>query len=252
MNRSAIDARLATVGITLAAVAAWELVARSGVVSRLSLVPFSDAVRTLPHLVASQQFTSAVRVTSIEVGISFVIAAGTGVLLGLLMARSRVAARGLRPYLGALMAYPVIIVHPALVVALGLGELPFIVIGTLAAVVPVALASEAAFVGIPAIYRKLAQTTGMDAGERLRYVLLPAAWPRLLPGVRLGLLFCVLAVIGAEFLVSADGVGHLVAIAYREFQIADMYGYVLLVATTTATINGLLYLVERRVRADLA
>jgi len=151
--------------------------------------------------------------TLVEIGLGFVVGASLAVGVGYLLARSRLAERLLSPYLVAAQATPVLVLAPLLVLWLGTGLLPKIVICALIVFFPIAVAT---MVGIRSVDRRL-----LELGRSLRatptQVLLklelPAALPQILGGMRVGVTLAVIGAIVGEWAGADRGLGVLINLA---------------------------------------
>lgn len=152
-----------------------------------------------PHLAAS--------VGRIVVG--FTAGAVAGTLLATLVGLSRKAERLLDPTLQALRAIPSLAWVPFLLLWLGIGELPKLVLVAIGAFFPVYVNGAA---GIRNVDRRLLEVGRLHglAGARLaRHIVLPAAAPALLTGLRLGLGQAWLFLVAAELIAASRGLGFL-------------------------------------------
>ena len=80
-------------------------------------------------------------------------------------------------------------------------------------------------------------------------VILPAALPHLLAGIKLALAYSFIGVIAGEFILSGSGLGHAIAYAYDSFDNPTMYALMLFVIVLAVLLNAALHLWEQRVIA---
>ena len=74
---------------------------------------------------------------------------------------------------------------------------------------------------IPTIYLRAAENMGANGLSLFRFVMIPAATPSLIVGIRQAWSFAWHALIGAEILIAASvGLGHILLVG-REFQLMD-------------------------------
>jgi NitT/TauT family transport system permease protein len=175
-----------------------------------------------------------------EIGLGFALGAGMAVGFGYVLARSRVAERLLSPYLVAAQATPILVLAPLLVVWLGTGLLPKVVICALIVFFPVAVST---MVGIRSVDRRLLElgrSLRATHWQVLRHLELPAALPQILGGMRVGVTLAVIGAIVGEWAGADRGLGVLINIAR-----GSMFDFPLMYATlaTIAAIAVALYLV---------
>lgn len=184
--------------------------------------------------------------TLVEIGLGFVVGASLAVGVGYLLARSRLAERLLSPYLVAAQATPVLVLAPLLVLWLGTGLLPKIVICALIVFFPIAVAT---MVGIRSVDRRL-----LELGRSLRatptQVLLklelPAALPQILGGMRVGVTLAVIGAIVGEWAGADRGLGVLINLARGSlFDFPLMFATLATIALIALSLYLAVLLVER-------
>jgi putative riboflavin transport system permease protein len=184
--------------------------------------------------------------TLVEIGLGFVVGAGLAVGVGYLLARSRLAERLLSPYLVAAQATPVLVLAPLLVLWLGTGLLPKVVICALIVFFPIAVAT---MVGIRSVDRRL-----LELGHSLRasptQVLLklelPAALPQILGGMRVGVTLAVIGAIVGEWAGADRGLGVLINLARGSlFDFPLMFATLATIALIALALYLIVLLVER-------
>jgi sulfonate transport system permease protein len=224
----------------------WQVVVARGTYSRgqlaspLNVVAAARELATagllVPNLVASLQ----------RVFLGFALGGGIAVLLGLIVGGSRTVEALLGPTLQAIRAIPSLAWVPLLLLWLGFGELPKIILVAIGVFFPV----YANLVGgIRQIDRKLIEVGrayGLDGVHLAREVMLPAALPSLLTGLRLGLAQGWLFLVAAELLGAFTGLGFLLIDAQNTGRVDIILLCILLLALLGKLSDSLLHLLERR------
>jgi NitT/TauT family transport system permease protein len=152
-----------------------------------------------------------------------------GFLVGLVMWRLPLLGRGWRPVLSSLYAVPLSTFYPALLLATGVGDIPVVLLGAAAALPAVAVATSIGLAEVPSVFFKLARVYRCSWRQALWKLLLPAALPDLIAGVRLAMIYSLIYVVALEFINADNGLGFLLRFNYEFFRPKDMYAYVLLV-----------------------
>ena len=190
----------------------------------------------LPHALATLQ----------EIVIGFIVGATLAVIVGYLLARSVLAERLLSPYLVAAQATPILALAPLLVLWLGTGLLPKVVICALIVFFPVAVAT---MVGIRAVDKRLLELGRSLRATRwqvFRYLELPAATPQILGGMRVGVTLAVIGAIVGEWAGADKGLGVLINLARGSlFDFPLMFATLLTVALIAIVLYLLVVLAER-------
>jgi ABC-type nitrate/sulfonate/bicarbonate transport system permease component len=87
---------------------------------------------------------------------------------------------------------------------------------------------------------------GASDVQLFRYVLLPAALPIILTGMRMGFTIALLSIIGSETIASLAGLGHRIAYLAEAMEMAPMFAYIAFVVAIAAILNALVSALEAR------
>ena len=99
---------------------------------------------------------------------------------------------------------------PLLILWLGIDEAPKLAIVVLASFFPIYLSALTALRSVSSKYKELAQMLGLTESARVQEILLPGAAPGILTGLRLGFGYAWRALVGAELIAAASGLGYLI------------------------------------------
>jgi ABC-type nitrate/sulfonate/bicarbonate transport system permease component len=91
-----------------------------------------------------------------------------------------------------------------------------------------------------------ARTLGLNTLQTFREVVVPAAMPLILTGMRISLAISLILAILAEMIVSTDGLGYFTLLAQRTFKVPDMYAGIFTLALLGYVLNRVFLLVESR------
>src|SRR5262249_57465278 len=89
-----------------------------------------------------------------------------------------------------------------------------------------------------------ARTLGLTTLQTFRELVLPAASPQILTGMRISLAISLILAILGEMIVSNDGLGYFVLLSQRTFKVPEMYAGIFTLALLSYGLNGLFLLVE--------
>ncbi|MFZ5824546.1 MAG: ABC transporter permease, partial [Bacillota bacterium] len=168
-----------------------------------------DVAATLWRLTASDELPVAILHTVKRIGLGFAVSAAAGGLLGLTMARSRRLSELAGPAVQGLQAMPSICWFPLAVLWIGWNEGALLFVTIAGALFAIAAATEAGIRNIPPTYLRAAATMGARGWRLYSRVVIPAALPSLLTGLRLGWSFAWRSLMAAELLFLNLGLGHL-------------------------------------------
>jgi NitT/TauT family transport system permease protein len=185
--------------------------------------------------------------TLVEIALGFAIGASSAILVGYLLARSRLAERILSPYIVAAQATPILALAPVLVLWFGPGLAARVVICALIVFFPIAVAT---MVGIRAVDDRLLELArSLRATRRQVFTTLeiPAALPSIFGGLRVGVTLAVVGAIVAEWAGADQGLGVLVNLARGSlFDIPLLFATLLTIALIGVALYLAVLFVERR------
>lgn len=155
-----------------------------------------------------------------RVVIGFVIGAGLALPLGLLMGASRRIEGLFDPLIQFLRPIPPIAYIPLSILWFGLGNPPAIFLIAIGAFFPVLLNTSAGVRTVDSVYIRAARNLGASPPTLFCRVMLPAAMPYILSGVRIGIGTAFIVVIVAEMIAVNSGLGYRILEA-REYLWSD-------------------------------
>jgi NitT/TauT family transport system permease protein len=128
----------------------------------------------------------------------------------------------------------------------GIGEESKIAIVTWAAFWPIFITTTSAVKGVERILINAARTLGAGRSFIFVYVVLPAAFPNIFPGIRLAASYAFTALVAAEYLGATEGLGIYIRASEERFEIPSMYAGILVLGLIGVAINLVLTGVEHR------
>lgn len=172
-----------------------------------------------------------------------------GVLVGMLfITRPNIEAM-LSPILMALNAMPRIALAPLFIIWFGLGIGSKVAIGFSLTFFIVLTNTVAGGRGVNPDHITLARTLGASESQIFRKFTLPSAVPVIFNGLRLGLVFALLGVIGGEIIASEHGLGQTLSVLAASFKTNGVFGVIILLALIGVAITwGMTWLENRLLR----
>lgn len=232
----------------------WAMIARSGLVPQDFLpTPLTvfEKLFELTHRPYAGSMLGQHLLASLEkFGAAYVLAVLVGVPLGLMMGRFRVIEWAVGPLFEALRFVPPIAWVPFSILWLGTGFLsPVLVIfaGVFSSCVVNAY-SGAKQIDKPLI--EAAQTMGAGRWRTLTEVLIPAALPQIVAGMRIGAGFGWQSLIGAELIVGSTGLGYLIIQGESNVEAPVVMAGMIVIGIVGAIIDVIMRMIERRIRKD--
>ncbi|HEX3721867.1 MAG TPA: ABC transporter permease, partial [Nitrolancea sp.] len=230
----------------LAVLLVWSVVVRAGLVASYLLPAPSSVVRAFWDSLNDGLLWQYARPTLIESLEGFAVGSLFGLATGYGIARSRLLARMLEPYLAASQALPAIALAPLLVLWLGYGLTPVVVLCALIVFFPVHVNTA---LGIRTLNREILDAARVDGAgglAMLRFFEFPLALPSILAGMRAGLTLSITGAVVGEFVIGDRGLGGLLTIARGNFNTPLVFATLFTLAIMASGLYGIGRLVERR------
>lgn len=231
----------------LAFVAAWALVVVIG----------DYPTYILPGPIAvSQRFVSAwldgtigphFWTTLAEVLLGLAAGGIAGMLTGVLLARSRLAARMLSPYIVAAQATPILALAPLIALWFGTGLGSRVLICALICYFPIAVGTMVGIRSVDPRLIELGRSLRATRRQRLTRIEVPSALPQILGSFRIGVTLAVVGAIVAEWAGGDTGLGVLINLARGSmFDIPLMFATLLTIALLGVALYLIVVAIERR------
>jgi ABC-type nitrate/sulfonate/bicarbonate transport system permease component len=226
--------------------ALWEIACRT-VISPLFLPPPSAIAVAFYDTLRSGELPRQLGQTLGVLAVGFGLAVIIGLALGILMGTVRTAARLLDPYVNALYAMPTVALVPLVIVWLGLGFEAKVFLTFIVGVFPIVINAQAGVKNIPAAYLETARAFACSRGQMFWKVMLPAAIPFFVAGLRLGLGRALVGVVVAEMFTALSGLGYMVTFYGNTFKTALLFVPIITLALLSIAITELIRWAERRI-----
>ncbi|HEY1395294.1 ABC transporter permease [Roseateles sp.] len=230
----------------IAVLALAEAAVRSGWIAPNLLPAPSDVAAALAQMLRDGQLTQHVLASTLRVAGGFALGAVLAVLFGALVGLSGLAAAVLTPSFQALRAIPSLAWVPLLLLWLGIDEASKIALIAIGAFFPVYMGVSSGFRDVDRKLVEVARLRGLGRVALARRVLLPAALPALLTGLRNGLSLAWMFMVAAELIAASRGLGYLLTDG-RETGRADLVmAAIVLLALLGKLTDSLMAAVEQR------
>jgi NitT/TauT family transport system permease protein len=204
----------------------WFIGTATGKVPDFILPSPRDVFASLVDGLRSGLFLSNALVTIQESLLGFLLGVIIALPLGYAIAKSRLFAATVQPYLAVGQAIPAIVIAPLLVIWLGYGLVPITILCMLVVLFPMVITTALGVQMIDHVYTDAARVEGASGWSMLTHIEFPLALPAILAALRIGLTLSITGALVGEFVNnSAQGLGALV------FEAKDQLNAPLLFAT---------------------
>jgi NitT/TauT family transport system permease protein len=211
-----------------------------------ALSPPGATLRRIAEYLTSSQFWPHAEATGIAFFYGCLLALIGGLALGFALDGHRLAGQVGEPILSSLYSIPKITLYPVILLVFGLGISAKVAFGALHGVFPVALFTIGALKNTSPVLTKTARVLRLTPLETARTVLLPAALPEIVTGLRIGFSATLLGTLIGELFASDQGIGFMLIRAMEAHKVLDIMALTLLLFAFAAVANALLLMVERK------
>ena len=223
----------------------WALLARSGLYASF-IVP--SPVRVADRwwaLARDGALTRHTAVTLREVLTGLLAGVWAAFWLGYLIAKSRIAAYTLTPYLVGLQAVPVVAVAPLLIIWFGPGIASKVIICALLVFFPMLVNTVIGMRSIPLELRDLMQSLEASPTQTFIYLELPAALPIVIGGLKVSATLSVIGAVVGEFVSANAGLGYLINFGRGTYDTPLVIAAVFTLTALALVLYGLAAALER-------
>jgi NitT/TauT family transport system permease protein len=213
---------VANIVLFLAAfVGIWQLVFTLGIWPKVSMPSPAMVAESFVQLIQNITLITSIGMTMWRLAIGFAISITIGVGIGLAMVKFTGFGKTMSSFAVGLQSFPSVAWVPFAILLIGLNDFGILFVVVMSSVFSVMISTYSGINNIPPIYIRAARNMGARGLSLFRYVMIPAATPSLIVGIKQAWSFAWHALIGAEILIAASvGLGHILLVG-REFQLMD-------------------------------
>ena len=182
-----------------------------------------------------------------RLAIGIVLAVAIGIAAGTLIGLVRWLRELLEPILEFFRAVPPPVLIPIIAVLVGANDVMKVVVIVAGAIWPVLLNTIEGVRATDSVMTETAQSFALTPSERLRFLVLPAASPRIMTGVRQCLSIALILMVISEMFFSSSGLGFKIVYFQRNYLIAEMWSGIVLLGLIGVLLAAIFGFVERRV-----
>ena len=221
---------------------------RAGVISEYIMPPPSQVLEAFGRVITEEHIVRRFFLTIGECLMTGVMITVFGVAGGVLLHRYKLLQQAVETWIAALAAAPVVLAYPLFMVIFGRNAWTIIMIGFVAALPPVILKTIEGLSGTRKVLVNVGRSFNLTASQQFWKIMLPAALPTIFTGVRLGLIFALINVVGVEFLINYGGLGQLINDLAERYDLPGTYAAICFVILVSVVFFMSLEKAERWLR----
>ncbi|HVG80461.1 MAG: ABC transporter permease [Candidatus Rokuibacteriota bacterium] len=243
MSRRALVRHLPSLGLFAVLLLAWQLAGPVfGIREYLLPGPVSVVRAALSRTIP---WPTHLTITTLEILGGFAVAGLAGVLLGVAVAWSPVAARALMPFLVFVNTLPKVAVAPLFLLWLGYGIVPNILIAALIGFFPVVINTAVGLTQVDEELLDLGRVFGAPTWKVFLKIRLPNALPYVLSALKITATAAVVGAVVGEFVASQAGLGMVIVNAQTNLNTPVAFAALVWISIVGLVLYGLVGLVAR-------
>ena len=206
-----------------------EVLIRAGVINRFIVPLPSQILAAIPRIVVEEHVLQRFWQTTQEIIWASLLIAFFGVGLGALLHRVRILRAACETWVAALASAPIVLMYPLFLVIFGRSATTIVMIGFAAGLAPVILKTVEGLAATRQVLIDVGRSFRLSSAQQFWRILLPAALPSVFVGLKLGLIFAMINIVGVEFLINFGGLGQLINELAERYDLPATYGAILFV-----------------------
>jgi ABC-type nitrate/sulfonate/bicarbonate transport system permease component len=171
-----------------------------------------------------------------------------GIAIGILLYRITLLRQATETWVAALASAPTVLMYPLFLVIFGRSAWTIIMMGFVAGLPPVILKTIEGLSGTRAVLINVGRSLKLTSPQMFIKILFPSALPTIFVGLRLGLIFTLINVVGVEFLINFGGLGQLINDLAERYDLPGTYAAICFVILVSVVFFMITERVERWLR----
>lgn len=216
-------ARLPGFALIIALLIIWQVASMEGLVDPVSIPPVSTIFASGADVISNGELPRQLMPTLWRLFAGYFLATVVAVPTGLLMGTVPFVYRLLEPLTELIRPIPSSAYIPVAILLLGIGDEMKIFVIFIACLFPILLNTYGGVKGIDAVLIDTGRTFNVPRHRGLRQIILPAALPSILTGMRISLGIALIVSIVAEMISGNSGVGYFILDMQRVFRVPEMF-----------------------------
>jgi NitT/TauT family transport system permease protein len=202
---------------------AVELLIRIGLISRFIVPLPSEVAESFGRVIVEEDILHRFLLTGWECLAAGVLLTVYGVTIGVLLYQVPLLRRACETWVAAMAAAPLVLAYPLFLVIFGRSALTIIMMAFIAGLPPVILKTIEGLAATRRVLINVGRSFKLTPAQQFWKIYFPSALPTIFVGIRLGLIFALINVVGVEFLINFGGLGHLINELAERYDLAGTY-----------------------------
>ena len=200
-----------------------EILIRAGIINSYVVPLPSEVFVALERVVVEEGVLQRFVLTAGEALAAALLVAGIGIPVGVGLFRARLLREAMENWIAALAAAPIVLIYPLFLVIFGRSSLTIVMMAAVAGMPPVILTTLEGLGGVRPVLIRVGRSFNLTPWQQFWKIMFPAAIPTIFAGLRLGLIFTMITVVGVEFLINFGGLGPLINELSERYDLPGTY-----------------------------
>jgi len=231
------------------AIALVEFLIRIGWINRFIVPLPSEIVASFERVIVEEGIPGRFWLTLREAFSAFVLLTVFGIGIGVLLHGVRTLRLATETWVAAFASAPTVLMYPLFLVIFGRSANTIIMMGFVAGLAPVILKTVEGLAGTRKVLVDVGKSFKLTPWQLYWKILFPAALPAIFVGIKLGMIFALINIVGVEFLINFGGLGQLINELAERYDLAGTYAAICFVILVSVLFFMLTERLERWLRA---
>jgi NitT/TauT family transport system permease protein len=236
------------VGSFVALIGLIEILIRIGLINRFIMPTPSEIFAAFPRVIVEEHVLERFLLTAGEAFSASVLVTVFGVAGGVVLYQFKLLRAATETWVAAMAAAPLVLIYPLYLVIFGRSATTIVMMGFTAGLAPTMLKTLEGLSGTRRVLIDVGRSFNLTPSQQFWKILFPAALPTIFVGLRLGLIFALINIVGVEFLINFGGLGQLINELAERYDLAGTYAAITFVILVSICVFVLTERLERWLR----
>ena len=232
-------------GSLVLVLAAVEIFIRASLINRYIVPLPSQVAASFWRVITEEDIVHRFLFTAWECFAAGALLIVFGIAIGILFHRVRLLRAACENWFGAMAAAPIVLAYPLFLVLFGRSALAIIMLAFVAGLAPVILKTIEGLAATRRVLLNVGRSFKLTPAQQFWKILLPSALPTIFVGIRLGLIFALINVVGVEYLINFGGLGQLINDLAERYDLPGVYAAICFVVLVSVVFFVITERVER-------
>ena len=248
LNRIPAAPAMVGFGTLVVAVLLVEAAVRVGLLNQFIVPLPSEIAASFERVIVEEHLLERFYLTFKECFAAAVLITVVGVSIGTLLHRFDLLRRATETWVAAAASAPTELMYPLFLVIFGRSATTIVMMAFVAGLPPVILKTIEGLSGTRRVLINVGRSFKLSEGQMFWKILFPAAMPTIFVGLKLGLIFALINVVGVEFLINFGGLGQLINDLAERYDLPGTYAAICFVILVSVVFFVVIERIERWLR----